>query len=157
MPTIRIVSGTGSGPTAIAAYDAALAGANVHNYNLVTISSVIPPETTVEDAGTAPDLGPIGGELRVVQARAASADARVSAALAWGQDESGRGLVYEAAGERPQGAIRERARTGLEAGRELREWTFATSDESVASAAPEGDEYAGTAVLAVYGGSRSVW
>lgn len=157
MPTIRIVSGTGSGPTATAAYDAALADANVHNYNLVTISSVIPPDASVENAGTAPDLGPIGGELRVVQARASSADERVSAAIAWGRAKSGPGLVYEAAGEREPEAIRERARAGLEAGRELREWTFATRDAAVVSAASGGDKHAGAVVLAVYGESRPVW
>jgi arginine decarboxylase len=40
MGSIRIVRGTATGPTAMAAYDAALAAAGVHNYNLVSVSSV---------------------------------------------------------------------------------------------------------------------
>ena len=44
MGTIRVVRGTATGPTATASYDAALAAANVHDYNLVSVSSVIPAD-----------------------------------------------------------------------------------------------------------------
>ncbi len=57
MSTIRVVWGTATGPTALAAYDAALAEAGVHNYNLISLSSVIPTEPAIEVTGTAPDLG----------------------------------------------------------------------------------------------------
>ena len=50
MSTIRVVWGTASGPTRMSSYDAALAEANVHNYNLVSVSSVIPADTPVEMA-----------------------------------------------------------------------------------------------------------
>ncbi|MEF8907067.1 MAG: pyruvoyl-dependent arginine decarboxylase, partial [Haloarculaceae archaeon] len=40
MSVIRVVWGSGTGPTGTAAYDAALAEAGVHDYNLVTVSSV---------------------------------------------------------------------------------------------------------------------
>jgi arginine decarboxylase len=69
MGCVRIVRGTGIGPTALSSYDAALAAANVHQYNLLRVSSVLPAGTSVESVGTAPDLGPIGGELTVVEAR----------------------------------------------------------------------------------------
>ena len=70
MNTIRVVHGVGEAATKMASYDAALADANVHNYNLVTVSSVIPSDATVEAVGTAPDLGPAGERLTVVEARA---------------------------------------------------------------------------------------
>jgi len=58
--TIRIAWGTGAGPTEMAAYDAALADANLHNYNLVSVSSVIPADADVEVVGTAPTSAPRG-------------------------------------------------------------------------------------------------
>ncbi|PSP40313.1 pyruvoyl-dependent arginine decarboxylase, partial [Halobacteriales archaeon QH_10_70_21] len=70
MGTIRVVWGTATGPTAMASYDAALAAANVHDYNLVSVSSVIPADATVEVVGEAPDLGPAGERLTVVEGRA---------------------------------------------------------------------------------------
>lgn len=153
---IRIVHGTASAPTGMSSYDAALAAANVHNYNLVPVSSVIPADASVEAIGTAPDLGPVGYGLTVVQAFATSADEPVSAALAWIESEEGPGLFYEAAGAEPPERVRERAERGLEAGAELREWTFGEGESVVRQAAP--DEGVATAVvLAVYGRGRPIW
>src|SRR6056297_4057573 len=99
MSTIRVVWGTASGPTRMSSYDAALADANVHNYNLVAVSSVVPADAEVEAVGTAPDLGPAGERLTVVEARATRAGpGRVSAALGWTTGEDGPGLFYESAG-----------------------------------------------------------
>lgn len=69
MGCVRIVWGSGVGPTELTAYDAALAAANVHDYNLLRVSSVLPADATIELAGVAPDLGPVGGKLTVVEAR----------------------------------------------------------------------------------------
>lgn len=44
---ISIVTGTGSGPTAIAAFDDALYACGTSRYNLVRLSSMIPPGSTV--------------------------------------------------------------------------------------------------------------
>ena len=44
---IRLSRATGTGPTALAAFDAALRGAGTANFNLVRLSSVIPPASTV--------------------------------------------------------------------------------------------------------------
>jgi arginine decarboxylase len=40
---IHVSSGRGEGPTPLAAFDAALRDAGVSNYNLIALSSVIPP------------------------------------------------------------------------------------------------------------------
>lgn len=94
--TIRVAWGTGSGPTEMAAYDAALAGAGVENYNLVAVSSVIPADSRVEAVGTAPDLGPAGDRLTVVEARSTVAGpGRANAALGWIRADDGPGLFYE--------------------------------------------------------------
>lgn len=69
MGHVRIVRGAGRGPTVLSSYDAALAAASVHDYNLIRVSSVLPANTTVDFVGVAPDLGPVGGKLTVVEAR----------------------------------------------------------------------------------------
>ncbi|HYE76419.1 MAG TPA: pyruvoyl-dependent arginine decarboxylase [bacterium] len=46
--TIQVARGMGGGPTKIAAFDAALRDAGVANFNLIVLSSVIPPRTVVK-------------------------------------------------------------------------------------------------------------
>lgn len=155
MEPIRVVWGAADGPTEHSSYDAALAAAGVHNYNLVPVSSVIPAGAEVEAVGTAPDLGPAGDRLHVVQARAtATGPGHVSAGLAWSQSADGPGLFYEAAGEFDPDDVRERIRTGLAAGERLREWSFGDHDEWVESAEADPGAYSTAVVLAVYGESE---
>jgi len=45
---IALATGLGEGPTALAAFDAALRDAGVANYNLICLSSVIPPGSVIE-------------------------------------------------------------------------------------------------------------
>jgi arginine decarboxylase len=155
--TIRVVWGTGSGPTEMAAYDAALADAALHNYNLVTVSSVIPADATVEAVGTASDLGPVGSKLTVVDAHANAAGPRhVSAALAWAESDAGTGLFYEAADDTDAADVEDRVRAGIDAGMALRDW--ADDDPTVRTASTDANpgEYASAVVVAVYGESTPV-
>jgi len=155
--TIRVAWGTGTGPTEMSAYDAALAAANLHNYNLVSVSSVIPADADVEAVGTAPDLGPAGNRLTVVEAHAnAVGPSRVSAALAWAKSDAGPGLFYEVGDETAADDVEARVRAGLDAGMDLREWT--PEDASVRTASAEADpgEYAAAVVVAAYGESEPV-
>ena len=155
MGIIRIVRGTASGATAMAAYDAALAAANVHNYNLVSVSSVIPADAAVEVVGTAPDLGPAGERLTVVEGRATVAPGRSDPAvtsLGWDRAPDGPGIFYEASGTDPE-AVPERVDRGLAAGRTLREWDFDEPGRVSAVADPDSERYATAVVLAVYGES----
>lgn len=157
MSEIRVVWGSATGPTAMSSYDAALAAANVHNYNLVTVSSVIPRGPPVERVGTAPDLGPAGNALTVVQSRQTvdpGATAPAVAGVGWLRSRSGRGLFYEATG-RDRASVREAIREGLAAGADLREWTF-EDDATIqlATADPDPDAYATAVVVAAYGQSE---
>lgn len=154
MSAIRIVWGTATGPTELSAYDAALAEAGVHDYNLVTLSSVIPADRDLSLVGTAPDLGPVGDELHVVESSATVAPGESGAAgVGWARSESGRGIFYEVAGEESEAVERE-IREGLAAGRDLREWDFVEEDV-VVRAVDAADEYASAVVIAAYGESRS--
>ncbi len=165
MDTIRVVTGAGEGPTTTAAYDAALLDAGVGNYNLVTVSSVLPAEATVETPGTAPSLGATGDRLTVVQARAVGD--RVGAALAWGRTPDGEGLFYEgsvhADDDTTVATLRDRARAdaerGLTAGADRRGWTLADRSRVTVAAvrSPSSTEagHAAAVALAVYGEGTS--
>jgi arginine decarboxylase len=159
MSTIHVVRGVATAATAMASYDAALAAANVHNYNLVRVSSVIPAGATVTPVETAPDLGPAGNRLTVVESRATAAAgtaARVCAGVGWSTGP-GPGLFYEASGDDPE-TVRETVERGLAEGRRLREWTFDTTEVTVATAdvPDDGDSYTTAVVLAAYGESEPI-
>lgn len=157
MGLVRVVWGTATGPTATASYDAALAAANVHDYNLVTVSSVVPADADVELVGVAPDLGVPGNGLTVVQGRSTIAPGEsgvASAGLGWSRPREGAGLFYEAGGTDPE-AVRERIEAGLEHGRSLRPNRDWTGEEGYRAAeiAGDPDRYATALVLAIYGES----
>ena len=44
---INVVCGVGTGKTILSAFDSALKDAGVYNYNLITLSSIIPPGSKV--------------------------------------------------------------------------------------------------------------
>ncbi|MFB6182922.1 MAG: pyruvoyl-dependent arginine decarboxylase [Haloarculaceae archaeon] len=160
MSRIRVVWGSATGPTAMAAYDAALAAANVHNYNLVAVSSVVPADPPVDPVGTAPDLGPAGQELTVVESRATVAPGDpgpACAGIGWTRSESGRGLFYESSGTDPD-EVHTAVHDGLAAGQRLREWAFddAGPELIVECADADPDAYTTAVVLAVYGESRPI-
>lgn len=55
--SIQIRGAVGHGPTSLAAFDAALNGAGVSNFNLVRLSSVIPPGAVVSTSSPADLVG----------------------------------------------------------------------------------------------------
>ncbi|MDR9380839.1 MAG: pyruvoyl-dependent arginine decarboxylase [Natronomonas sp.] len=158
MGRIRIVWGTAAGPTAMASYDAALAAANVHNYNLVSVSSVIPANAEIEVVGEAPDLGPPGERLTVVEGRSTIAPGNVEpavASLGWSREANGPGIFYETSGTDPD-AVRSRIDAGLAAGRELRDWAFEDDGRRTVVAESSPNRHTTAVVLAVYGESGSI-
>lgn len=157
---IRVVWGTGTGPTALAAYDAALAAAGVENYNLTTVSSIVPADVPVDAVGTAPDLGPPGNRLTVVEARATAAGddpsgAPATAGLAWTVGP-GPGIFYEVGGTFDEGECRRRLAEGLTAGRELRDWDVETTETQTQTVEPPDAGFATAVVLGVYGTSEPI-
>ncbi|PSP65001.1 pyruvoyl-dependent arginine decarboxylase [Halobacteriales archaeon QH_8_67_27] len=159
MKTIRVAWGSATGPTAMSSFDAALAEAGVHNYNLVALSSVVPADAHVERVGTASDLGPAGEALYAVVGRETlipGVDGDAVAGLGWVRSESGRGLFYEAGGTDP-GAVERAVESGLRRGIELREWTFTADPEVVVESSPADDtEHVTSVVVAAYGDSESL-
>jgi arginine decarboxylase len=156
MGTIRVVWGSGTGPTGTAAYDAALADAGIHEYNLLTVSSVIPAGPPLAPVGTAPDLGDPGEGLYVVEARATAAPGEADpgvAALGWARAADGPGIFYEADGRNPA-AVREAVERGLEHGCGLRPWEPAGREVLLRTVDPDPTDHACVVVCAAYGRSR---
>ena len=96
--TITLCTGTGEGPTPLAAFDAALVDAGVADHNLICLSSVIPPNAViVRDRYRMPESD-YGRRLYVVmsQMRQDEPGQAAHAGIGWMQDESdGRGLFVE--------------------------------------------------------------
>jgi arginine decarboxylase len=151
---IRIVWGTGRASTPKASFDVALATANVHQYNLRRLSSVIPAGVTVEEVGSAPDLGPTGGALDAVLARQTSQPGtRAAAGLVWARGDDGTGIFYEEEHHDPA-TVRERLAAGIERGCELRGIDATSPDTCVVTADPEPEAYTTAVAAAVYGESE---
>ncbi len=152
---IRIVWGTGAAGTVKASFDDALHAANVHQYNLRELSSVIPAGVSFELCDTAPDLGATGNALDVVLARKTSRPGtRAAAGLAWARTDDGAGIFYEAEGIDPE-SVRERLTTGIEHGCDLRGMNADIETKTLA-ADPAAEQYSTAVVLAVYGESTTL-
>lgn len=122
---IEVVWGTGSGQTELGAFDAALSGANVHNYNLVELSSIVPAGATVERVGALePGRWTTGDLLAVVLASATSSTAgeRIAAGLGWELADEG-GVFVENDGPTAE-ACERTLEANLADGRRIRDWNW---------------------------------
>jgi len=98
--TIRVSAGTGTGRTTLAAFDAALVAAGVGDFNLVRLSSVVPPGSQIlEVDGTHQLAGDHGDAMYCVyaEAHASLPGHEAWAGVAWSRrdDGSGAGLFVE--------------------------------------------------------------
>jgi arginine decarboxylase len=95
---IPVTGAVGRGPTELAAFDAALVAAGVADRNLIYLSSVLPPASSVQQVDRIHCTpGTWGDRLYcvVAQARTSVPGAQAWAGVGWGQDSSGRGLLVE--------------------------------------------------------------
>jgi arginine decarboxylase len=97
--TIQLSRGTGHGPTLLSAFDGALRATGVHNFNLLRLSSVVPPGSVIDVLdGPATPKGDWGDRLYVVRAeqRTATAGEGAWAGIGWVQEAgTRRGLFVE--------------------------------------------------------------
>ncbi len=99
---IQVTAATGVGPTALAAFDDALMSAGVSNFNLVRLSSMIPPGSTVTTSNKQMCRGEWGDRLYAVWAfqSAELLGQEAWAGVSWIQDpEDGRGVFVEHEGQ----------------------------------------------------------
>lgn len=116
---INITTGSGVGPTELSAFDHALVNAGVANFNLIYLSSVIPPGSEI-----IPVDGPIksidgawGDRLYVVMAqmRTTQRNQEVWAGIGWMQDHATKkGLLVEHEGH-SENEVREDIQNSLHA------------------------------------------
>lgn len=97
---IFVTSGTGVGQTQLAAFDAALLHAGIGNFNLIKLSSVIPPNSKIELQSPRVQLNPdfnYGKKLYVVlsEKRESEKGREAWAGIGWVQSKDGRGLFVE--------------------------------------------------------------
>lgn len=95
---IKVVCGVGSGRTILSAFDAALKDAGVYNYNLITLSSIIPPNSVVSKIKRyETPQEEYGHKLYVIKAEIRSEEAGkfIAAGLGWYQLTDGKGVFVE--------------------------------------------------------------
>ncbi len=97
---IHIAAGLGTGPTKMAAFDAALQEAGTANYNLIRLSSIIPGGSEIIDETSTIKTPPgkWGDRLYVVMAehRVDTPNVEAWAGIGWVQDaKTGEGLFVE--------------------------------------------------------------
>ncbi len=117
---IQLSGGIGIGPTELSAFDQALVHAGVANFNLIYLSSVLPPNSKVHIADkTKPERpeGTWGDRLYVVMAqkRTSQRNQEVWAGIGWIQDpKTKQGLLVEHEGH-SEAEVRADIRHSLEA------------------------------------------
>lgn len=116
---IQVAAGTGAGPTKLAAFDAALNQAGVANYNLIRLSSIVPPGSRIINNKSAITTKPgnWGDRLYVVMAdmRVDTPNVEAWAGIGWVQDKkTGKGLFVEHEG-RSKTTVRNDIEQSLEA------------------------------------------
>jgi arginine decarboxylase len=109
---IYVTAALGKGKTTLGAFDNALVGMGVANYNLVRLSSVIPPATEIVICdGPAPSMGGTWGDkLYCVYAeqRADIVGQQAWAGVGWVQDPTdGKGLFVEHEGHSEEYVVNE--------------------------------------------------
>lgn len=95
---ITLARGVGRGPTTLAAFDTALLDAGVANYNLICLSSVIPPGSRIVRRRWRTPAHEYGRRLYVVMShmREDRPGREVHAGVAWVRDaDAGHGLFVE--------------------------------------------------------------
>lgn len=119
---IHIASSIGTGPTTLAAFDSALYQAGIANYNLLRLSSVVPPSSKIirhKTDGIPHNImpGAWGDRLYVVMAeqREDKPNAEAWAGIGWVQDpETKKGLFVEHEGS-SESSVRRDITQSLEA------------------------------------------
>ena len=104
--TIKVTKGTGEGPTELAAFDKALQDAGIANYNLIYLSSIIPPDYEPKREKPTPDPNKFGHKLYVVIASEKQSEVgkEAWAGIGWvmAEDNKSGGLFVEHHGEREE-------------------------------------------------------
>jgi len=94
---IKVAAGRGEGSTTLSAFDTALKAAGIHNYNIIRLSSVIPPESEVVVEKWRNSPAEHGKKLYTVLAeiRTDLLNRSIAAGIGWYQTKDNRGVFAE--------------------------------------------------------------
>lgn len=128
---IDLVWGVGEGQTSLGAFDRALSEANIHNYNLVYLSSVIPEGATVLERGEL-EAGrwDVGDILAVVMAKKTGTEPgeKIASGLGWMMAEEGGVFMEHDCGTREE--CEHELRRNLEDAKETRDWNWTSEPKT---------------------------
>lgn len=152
---IQLVWGAGEAETALGSFDAALSRANLHNYNLVELSSIVPPDAEIVEVGALPSgRWRVGAPVATVLARETTAGGgTVAAGIGWRQAAEG-GVFVEMTGETAEQCER-RIRQGLDDAAAHRDWAW--RDRGHTRIREETFEDVGTVLVAAVFDSLGHW
>jgi len=122
---IFITAGKGEGNTLLSAFDKALNDAGIANYNLIYLSSIIPPSAKVKLLKPHLQNKEYGNRLYVVMAKAIQVDfgKETWAGIGWVQSRDGRGMFVEHIGENKNDVAR-LIKKSLTDMKKYRKWQF---------------------------------
>ena len=148
---IRVASAVGTGPTPLAAFDAALRAAGVENYNLIPLSSVIPPRAEIERVQIDSPKHEYGHRLYVVMSRSEVNEVgqEAWAGLGWTHErDSGRGLFVELHGS-SRAEVETDIESTLESMKTERPYDYGKNESEIVGATCTGEPICALAI-AVY-------
>ncbi len=115
---IYVTDGTGKGPTPMSAFDQALVKANIPNFNLIYLSSIVPPGSDIE-INNKPDIpgGNWGDRLYVVIAKQYTSrrNHEAWAGIGWAQDPKTKQGIFTEHEGRSESEVRADITNTLEA------------------------------------------
>lgn len=120
---VRIIWGCSEGPTKISAFDGALEEAGIHNLNLLSLSSIIPPKTTVAEVGKIQLEEPVGSIGKVVLSHIEGMGCWLSSGLGWVIASEG-GIIVESALAGRSIDCKKEIHDGIERMMENRSWNW---------------------------------
>jgi arginine decarboxylase len=122
---ISLTTGTGTGPTPLAAFDAAVHDAGLTHYNMIYMSCIIPTGSVIKRQKGCSPPHEYGHRLYVVMSRQDCCEPGQAAwaGIGWVQDAAGRGLFVEHHGT-TEAEVKETIRLTLESMMPLRDYEY---------------------------------
>jgi len=147
---IYLTTGTGTGPTCLAAFDAAVHDAGLTHYNMIPMSCIIPTGSVIKRQKYYSPPEEYGHRLYVVLCRQDCYEPGQAAwaGIGWMQDEAGRGLFVEHHGS-TEVEVKEAIRITLEAMMPLRTYQYGPIHYETVGITCE-DQPVSAVVIAVY-------
>ena len=126
---ISVTYGKGTGKTELSAFDSALWDAGIGDYNLITLSSIIPPNSKLEVRKLDRNNQDIGNKLYVVLSKcfARNIEEEAYAGLGWVTKEDGSGVFMEECGKSEE-EVKQRIKDSLKSAISYRNGKFGSID-----------------------------